>query len=64
MPASPSGFEIGSLWGQIPVEHLQVALKALEPQLKREHEFRMKQLDKKENEVAARRRTRSKWPGS
>ncbi|MEU1390905.1 MULTISPECIES: hypothetical protein [unclassified Nonomuraea] len=54
-PGSPSGFEIASLWGQIPVEHLQVALKALEPELKREHEFRMKRLDKEEAETSARR---------
>ncbi|GAA3386352.1 hypothetical protein GCM10017750_68840 [Streptomyces racemochromogenes] len=30
-------------WAQLPAEHLQIALKALEPELKRQHEFRMQQ---------------------
>jgi hypothetical protein len=56
LPAEPSGFEIASLRGQIPVEHLQAALTALEPQLKREHAYRMRHLDKQELLVAARRK--------
>ncbi|GAA2284933.1 hypothetical protein GCM10010149_33220 [Nonomuraea roseoviolacea subsp. roseoviolacea] len=50
-----SGLEIAAQWAQLPAEHLQVALKALDPQLKREHEYRMAQLDKQEREIAARR---------
>jgi hypothetical protein len=54
-PGEPtSGIDIAALWGQLPVEHLHAALKAMEPQLKREHEFRMAKLDKQEREVAAR----------
>lgn len=37
----PSGLEIAMQWAELPVEHLQAALKALEPQLRREHEARM-----------------------
>jgi len=36
-----TGLEIAMQWADLPVEHLQVALKALEPQLRREHELRM-----------------------
>ncbi|RFC75491.1 hypothetical protein DXZ75_13335 [Streptomyces sp. AcE210] len=38
-----TGLEIAMQWADLPAEHLQVALKALEPQLKREHELRMAQ---------------------
>lgn len=37
----PTGLEIAMQWAELPAEHLQVALKALEPQLRREHELRM-----------------------
>lgn len=36
-----TGLEIAMQWADLPAEHLQVALKALEPQLRREHELRM-----------------------
>jgi hypothetical protein len=39
----PTGLEIAMQWAELPAEHLQVALKALEPQLRREHELRMEQ---------------------
>lgn len=37
----PTGLEIAMQWADLPAEHLQVALKALERQLRREHELRM-----------------------
>ncbi|WP_406452244.1 hypothetical protein OG782_18235 [Streptomyces sp. NBC_00876] len=41
-----AGLDIAARWGDaLGPEQLQLALKALEPQLKREHEIRMKQLD-------------------
>ncbi|MER8028558.1 hypothetical protein ABTZ78_06240 [Streptomyces bauhiniae] len=46
-PLVSAGLEIAMRWGQAlgGSEQLQVALAALEPQLKREHQIRMKQLD-------------------
>ncbi|MFC8780066.1 hypothetical protein [Streptomyces nigra] len=41
--SQPSGLEIAMQWAELPAEHLQVALSALEPQLKRDHELRMSQ---------------------
>ncbi|MEV8289667.1 hypothetical protein [Streptomyces niveus] len=41
-----AGLDIAARWGDmLGPEKLQIALKALEPQLKREHEVRMKHLD-------------------
>ncbi|MFF1843081.1 hypothetical protein ACFVW9_15210 [Streptomyces sp. NPDC058217] len=40
---TPTGLEIAMQWADLPAEHLQIALKALEPQLRREHELRMEQ---------------------
>ncbi|MEV3872259.1 hypothetical protein [Streptomyces sp. NPDC049906] len=41
-----AGLDIAARWGDaLGPEKLQLALKALEPQLKREHEVRMKHLD-------------------
>ncbi|NXY98790.1 hypothetical protein HYE82_31310 [Streptomyces sp. BR123] len=39
----PTGLEHALQWAQLPPEHLQIAMKALEPELKRHHEFRMQQ---------------------
>ncbi|MET9149750.1 hypothetical protein ABZX82_00505 [Streptomyces griseoflavus] len=39
-PGQPSALDIAAQWAQMPAEHLTAALKALEPQLKREHELR------------------------
>jgi hypothetical protein len=39
--SAPDGLEIAAEWAKLPAEHLKVALKALEPQLVREHEYRM-----------------------
>ncbi|KOU30192.1 hypothetical protein ADK53_28655 [Streptomyces sp. WM6373] len=39
----PSGLDYALQWAQLPSDHLQIALKALEPELKRTHEFRMQQ---------------------
>ncbi|MEW1639494.1 hypothetical protein AB0469_36240 [Streptomyces sp. NPDC093801] len=36
----PNGLAYALQWSQLPVEHLQAALKAIEPELKREHELR------------------------
>ncbi|MFD8545777.1 hypothetical protein [Streptomyces sp. NPDC059649] len=46
-PLVSAGLEIAMKWGQAfgGPEQLQVALAALEPQLKREHQIRIKQLD-------------------
>ncbi|WP_180686282.1 hypothetical protein [Streptomyces gossypiisoli] len=41
--SQPSGLEIAMQWAELPAEHLQMALAALEPQLKRDHELRMNQ---------------------
>lgn len=41
--ASLGGLEVARAWADVPVEHLEVALKALEPQLLRDHEYRMAQ---------------------
>ncbi|PKV90044.1 hypothetical protein [Streptomyces sp. TLI_146] len=38
-----SGLEIVLQWAQLPPEHLEIALKAIEPELAREHEWRMEQ---------------------
>ncbi|MEU8176471.1 hypothetical protein AB0C14_26670 [Microbispora hainanensis] len=37
----PTGLEFAQQWAQLPPEHLRIALKALEPQLAREHAYRM-----------------------
>lgn len=41
--ASLGGLEVARAWADIPVDHLEVALKALEPQLTRDHEYRTAQ---------------------
>lgn len=38
-----TGLEIVLQWAQLPPEHLEIALKAIEPELAREHEWRMEQ---------------------
>ncbi|MEU8560556.1 hypothetical protein AB0C45_03610 [Streptomyces cyaneofuscatus] len=40
----PSGLEIAMQWAELPAEHMKIALDALEPQLRREHEARTLQL--------------------
>ncbi|SMF67732.1 hypothetical protein [Streptomyces sp. Amel2xC10] len=42
-PDRASALDIAAQWAQMPAEHLTAALKALEPQLKREHELRILQ---------------------
>ncbi|QOV38782.1 hypothetical protein IM697_10610 [Streptomyces ferrugineus] len=46
-PLVSAGLEIAMKWGQAlgSPEQLKIALEALEPQLQREHQIRMKQLD-------------------
>lgn len=45
-PIIHAGLAIAAQWGEaLGAEKLEIALKALEPQLKREHQARMKQLD-------------------
>ncbi|MBT2234777.1 hypothetical protein [Nonomuraea sp. NEAU-A123] len=39
-----TGLEIAMRWAELPPEHLSAALKALNPQLAREHEYRMAEL--------------------
>ncbi|GAA0281127.1 hypothetical protein GCM10010302_18630 [Streptomyces polychromogenes] len=57
-PLLSAGLEIAMKWGQAlgGPEQLQVALAALEPQLKREHQVRLKHLDMQEKR--AERQTR------
>jgi hypothetical protein len=43
-----TSLEIALQWAQLPAEHLEVSLKALEPQLKREHAYRMEQEARKQ----------------
>ncbi|GAA4199775.1 hypothetical protein [Microbispora amethystogenes] len=50
-----TGLEIALQWGQLPAEHLQAALKALEPELRREHEFRIARLEAERQEAKDRR---------
>ncbi|WP_055480983.1 hypothetical protein [Sphaerimonospora mesophila] len=50
-----TGLEIALQWGQLPSEHLQAALKALEPELQREHAFRMARLEAERREAKERR---------
>ncbi|MFI1176997.1 hypothetical protein [Streptomyces melanogenes] len=62
-PSTPStrrstGLDIVLQWAQLPPEHLEIALKAIEPELAREHEWRMEQarlksLDDKDRRVHA-----------
>ncbi|WP_078504277.1 hypothetical protein [Streptomyces viridochromogenes] len=57
-PVIGAGLGIAAKWGAaLGPEKLEIALRALEPQLKREHQARMRQLDniraKEEREVAA-----------
>jgi hypothetical protein len=46
MPRRPAvdPLEEAFQWSSLPPEHLRIALTALEPQLAREHEYRMEQL--------------------
>ncbi|WP_225848196.1 hypothetical protein [Streptomyces sp. HPF1205] len=39
----PSALDLATQWASLPPEHLRIALKALEPQLAREHELRLEQ---------------------
>lgn len=39
----PSALDLATQWASLPPEHLRIALKALEPQLAREHELRFEQ---------------------
>jgi len=41
-PQSASrALKIAKMWTELPVEHLEVALKALEPELQRDHEYQV-----------------------
>jgi hypothetical protein len=40
-----SALDIAQQWAQLPPEHLKAALKALEPQLVREHDLRAEELN-------------------
>jgi hypothetical protein len=43
-PRQPSALELANQWAQLPPEHLAAAVKALGPQLRREHELRQEEL--------------------
>ncbi|MGW6877116.1 hypothetical protein ACWGF3_13370 [Streptomyces xanthophaeus] len=48
----PTGLAYALQWSQLPAEHLQITLKAIEPELKREHELRMeRETHKQELEI-------------
>ncbi|MGW0058360.1 hypothetical protein ACWDTT_00330 [Streptosporangium sandarakinum] len=49
-PTQITGLEIALQWADLPAEHLSSALKALDPQLKREHAYRIAQLEHRERE--------------
>ncbi|WP_460111571.1 hypothetical protein [Streptomyces sp. YKOK-J1] len=61
-PMLSAGMEIARQWGGLSPDHLKVALEALEPQMRREHQARMRQLDmlakKAEQEARAEREKR------
>jgi hypothetical protein len=40
----PSALELASQWTQVPPEYLPAAIKAFEPQLRREHQLRKEEL--------------------
>lgn len=40
----PSALELANQWAQLPPDHLAAAIKALEPQLRREHQLRQEEL--------------------
>ncbi|MEU0646141.1 hypothetical protein [Streptomyces umbrinus] len=40
-----AGLDIAMQWAKLPAKHLEIALHALEPQLKREHQARMAELE-------------------
>jgi hypothetical protein len=37
-PSASHAVQIARMWARVPAEHLEIALKALEPELQREHE--------------------------
>lgn len=48
----PAALNIASQWSALPPEHLREALKALEPQLAREHELRVRAQDARQQRMA------------
>ncbi|MFI6003944.1 hypothetical protein ACIA98_26685 [Streptomyces sp. NPDC051366] len=50
---SRTALDIAKQWSELPPEHLRIALRALEPQLAREHEYRMHQLRIQERRALA-----------
>ncbi|MCD9592417.1 hypothetical protein [Streptomyces sp. 8ZJF_21] len=40
-PHQPTGLEIALQWAQLPPEHLEIALKALDPELARQYELQL-----------------------
>ncbi|MFE4517779.1 hypothetical protein ACFRMQ_26695 [Kitasatospora sp. NPDC056783] len=48
-----SGLELAREWAKLPPEHLKAALAALEPELKRTHARKMKELDMQQREREA-----------
>ncbi|MEV1168591.1 hypothetical protein [Nonomuraea sp. NPDC049784] len=58
-----TGLEIAMRWAELPSEHLSAALKALNPQLAREHAYRMAQLAAETQEKADRRNHRLQMTG-
>lgn len=43
-PQEPTALNIAMQWAELPPEHLKIALRAMEPQLVRDHELLMEQL--------------------
>jgi hypothetical protein len=44
IPESSTALEIALQWSQLPPEHLEIALRAMEPQLARDHDLKMEKL--------------------
>lgn len=57
----PLALQLARAWAELPAEHLQVALAALEPQLVREHDLSM--LGHRQSELEATRRHRLAFYG-
>ncbi|MCT2590867.1 hypothetical protein LHJ74_13265 [Streptomyces sp. N2-109] len=45
---APTSLEIAARWAELPADHLKAALRALEPQLAREHHYRLARLEQQE----------------
>jgi len=47
-PPPSHAVQIARMWARVPAEHLEIALKALEPELQREHERQLEALQQEQ----------------